>query len=65
MILVDIPLEDCDCEREKTRDILDCIELEYDVLLSLSVMDVATFNKYLSVEPFYQNVLRDGVILSA
>ena len=65
MVLADIPLEDRWIERVKIRSILDYIELEYDVLLSLSVMDCATFKKYLSVEPFYQNVIRDGVILSA
>jgi len=38
---------------------------EHDVLISLFVKDCETFYKFLPVEPFYQNVLKDGVLLSA
>ena len=39
--------------------------LEFDVVISLFIKDCSTFYKYLKAEPFYQNVLRDGVVLSA
>jgi predicted nucleotidyltransferase len=65
MVLADIPLEDRGREREKIRSILGCIDLDYDVVLCLNVTDCETFNKFLPVEPFYKNVLKDGVILSA
>ena len=35
--------------------------LEYDLLISATIKDVETFNKYLDVLPFYQNVLREGI----
>ena len=35
--------------------------LEYDLLISATIKDVETFNKYLEVLPFYQNVLREGI----
>ena len=65
MILADIPLEARNREREKIWDILGYIDLDYEVFLSLKVTDCATFNKFLPVEPFYRNVLKDGVVLSA
>jgi predicted nucleotidyltransferase len=65
MILADIPLEDRGRERSKIRGMLNYIDLEHDVVLSLNVTDCVTFNKFLPVEPFYRNVLRDGVVLSA
>jgi len=65
MVLADIQLEDRGCERVKIRKLLNCIELELEIVLSLNVTDCKTFNKFLQVEPFYQNVIKDGVILSA
>ena len=65
MILADIPLEDRGREREKIRKILNCIDLDLDVVLSLNVTDCETFNRFLPVEPFYKRVIGDGVILSA
>lgn len=37
------------------------LELEYDLLISATIKDVETFNKYLNVLPFYQNVLKEGI----
>ncbi|MCL2163101.1 MAG: nucleotidyltransferase domain-containing protein [Oscillospiraceae bacterium] len=65
MILADIKIEDRGRERMKIRKLLNYMELELDIVLSLKVTDCETFNKFLHVEPFYQNVIRDGVILSA
>lgn len=65
MVLADIPLADRNTERKKIRDILGYIELDYDVVLSLNVTDCTTFNKYIEDLPFYINVSKEGVILSA
>ena len=65
MILADIPREECWKERLKISNLTGWLDLKYDVLISLHVTDCTTFYKFLRVEPFYQNVLRDGVILSA
>ena len=65
LILADIPLKNRWREREKIREIIGRIDMDYDVVLCLSVVDSDTFNKYLPVEPFYTNVLKDGLILSA
>ena len=65
MILANIPLEDCGLEREKIRKLLDYIDLNNDIVLSLSVANCDTFYRFLPTEPFYQNVIKDGVLLSA
>ena len=65
MILADIPLEDRGREWERIWDILGYIDLDHDIILSLNVTDCATFNKYVEDLPFYTNVLKDGVMLSA
>jgi hypothetical protein len=39
--------------------------VEYDVCLSLTVKDSQTFDAWADVVPFYRNVNRKGVLLSA
>jgi len=41
------------------------LDLEHDVLVSLNVTDCATFYEYIDDLPFYMNVLKEGVELSA
>ncbi|MDR0863007.1 MAG: nucleotidyltransferase domain-containing protein [Oscillospiraceae bacterium] len=65
MILADIPAEDAWRYNSAIISKTSMLGLEYDVLISPYVKDCATFYKWLSVEPFYQNVLRDGVELIA
>ena len=65
MILAEIQPENRGRERMKIRKFLGYIELELDLVVSLNVTDCKTFDTFLKVEPFYQNVMRDGVILSA
>ena len=35
--------------------------LRYDMVISVTVKDIETFNKYCDVLPFYQNVMKEGV----
>jgi len=65
MVLADIPLDARSREREKIRCLLGYIDLDLDVVLCLKVTDCETFKRFLPVEPFYRNVLNDGVILNA
>ncbi|MDR1135898.1 MAG: nucleotidyltransferase domain-containing protein [Clostridiales Family XIII bacterium] len=65
MVLADIPLE----ERWRTylqiSELTGYLSLEYDVLVSINVIDCATFYKYINDLPFYVNVMKDGVELGA
>ena len=65
MILANIPCENRGYERSNIRSILGNIDLDYDIVIDLKVTDCETFNKYLTIEPYYMNILKDGVILSA
>ena len=35
--------------------------IQYDLLISVTIKDIETFNKHLDVLPFYQNVMREGI----
>jgi predicted nucleotidyltransferase len=65
MVLADIPREDQGLERNKIRDIQGYIDLDYDVVLSLNVVDCETFYRFLQVEPFNRNIMKEGVVISA
>jgi predicted nucleotidyltransferase len=65
MVLADIPAQDRLKEREKIRSLTGDLDLEYDVVLSVCVNDCATFYRYANDLPFYMNVLKEGVMLSA
>jgi predicted nucleotidyltransferase len=38
---------------------------EHDIVVTVFFKDCSTFYKFLPAEPFYQNVMREGVLLSA
>ena len=35
--------------------------LQYDLVISATIKDIETFNMYLDVLPFYQNVMKEGI----
>ena len=35
--------------------------LQYDLVISSTIKDIETFNMYLDVLPFYQNVMKEGI----
>jgi len=39
--------------------------LEHDLVISLVINDIGTFEQWLPVMPFYQNVRKEGVVLYA
>jgi predicted nucleotidyltransferase len=64
-VLADVPLEECHDEYKKISGLAGDLCLEYDVVVSIHVSSYATFYKFLRVEPFFQNVLNEGVVISA
>jgi predicted nucleotidyltransferase len=65
MILANIPHADTNKERKRIWSLTGDLDLDYGVLVSLNVTDCATFYKYVNDLPFYMNVMKDGVLLSA
>ena len=65
MVLVDISREEaCRVDNELNK-LANALGYKHDVLVSLFIKDCETFYKYLPVEPFYMNVMKEGVLLSA
>ena len=65
IILADIPAADTDLFDAQLIKHANRLGLKYDVVISIFIKDCGTFYKYLPAEPFYQNVLNEGVLLSA
>ena len=64
MILTDIPEEDMFKYKDKIWDYVYDIDLEYDILISVLVKNIKTFNDWIDYMPFYMNVQKEGVILN-
>jgi len=58
-MLADIPCQAYEAIHDHTGD----ISLEYDVLVSLHVIDSATYYRYVEILPFYRDAIRNGVVL--
>ena len=65
MILADVTAEEASRLRHKTVRLTSRLGLEYDVVISLHIKDKQTFYEWLNVMPFYQNVIKEGIELSA
>jgi len=65
MALVDLPSEDADRFDMQLTRFTNKLGMEYDLIISLLIKDCETFYKFLPADPFYQNVMRDGVMLGA
>ena len=65
LVLANIPREDTRKIYKKIWSIIGDLDLEYNVFISIHVTDCTTFYQYANDLPFYMNVLRDGVELSA
>ena len=65
MALVDIEKSELAKYRRTVSDFSNDIDLKYDVLLSVKLQDKFTFEKYRNDLPYYMNVVREGVNISA
>ena len=65
LVLADIPHESCSDEYEKINRFISRLGLENDILITVSITDCSTFYRFIDDLPFYMNVQREGVVLSA
>ena len=63
LILADIDKEDCWRYRQSFTEIVDCLSLELDIVISLHVIDTETFERWNQVTPFYRNIQCEGVVI--
>ena len=65
MILVDTPRSAISELSKQVDDVSSDLSLDYDIVISPIVENRDFFNNYLPVLPFFQNVRREGVKISA
>jgi len=63
-ILANVPQEEAGKWRNEINKKIPYIDLDYDILVSLKVTGCDIFKQYVNTLPFYQNVIREGVLLS-
>ena len=61
MILADIAREEIAMYKKPFLKLSGELGLENDIVITITLKDIATFNKYLNAIPFYQAVEREGV----
>ena len=61
MVLADVPAHELTAYKKEFVKLTSALGLEYDVVITVTLKDSATFNRYYSVMPFYQNVLKEGI----
>ena len=62
-IIANVPREEATKWRRDINKRMPGIDLEYDLLVSLHIINSDMFKQYYPVLPFYQNVLQEGVEL--
>ena len=60
-ILANVPRDEVTKWRRDINKHISGIDLEYDLLVSLHVINSGMFYNHIDVLPFYKNVLREGV----
>jgi len=63
-VLADIPPEDVCITGLKIRRLTGHLELEHDVVISIHVTCGSDFRDFYSVQPYYMNVIKEGVEIS-
>ncbi len=64
MILVDISREELFKYKQPFIELTADLGLEYDIVITVSIKDKYTFDKYLHAVPFYQNIAREGISIA-
>lgn len=62
MIMVDMPRDELYKYRKLMSDFCADLDLENNVFLSPKLQSVSFFNEWKNTLPFYQNVIKDGVL---
>ncbi len=62
MIMVDMDREELVKYRRKINDFCADLDLEYNVLLASKLQSQPFFDEWKTTLPFYQNVIKDGVM---
>ena len=64
LVLADVPRQKLAAYQKPFLKATSHLGLEYDVVVTVTLKDTDTFEKYLDAVPFYQNVRKEGVPLA-
>ena len=64
LVLADVPRDKLAAYKKPFLKSTSDLGLEYDVVVTVTLKDTDTFEKYLDAVPFYQNVRKEGVPLA-
>ena len=64
LVLVDVPRDKLAAYKKPFLKATSELGLEYDVVVTVTLKDTDTFEKYLDAVPFYQNVRKEGIPLA-
>ncbi len=61
MVLANIPREELSSYKKPFIMLTSELGLQYDIVVTVTLKDTETFNKYSEALPFYANVKREGI----
>lgn len=61
MILADVPREELSKYKKPFIALTSELGLIYDIVITVTLKDTYTFNRYLDAVPFYSNVKKEGI----
>ena len=61
MVLANVPREGLASYKKPFIELASELGLAYDVVVTVTLKDTETFNKYLDAVPFYTNVKKEGI----
>ena len=64
MVLVDASSEEISAYKKIFTSLTSELGLMHDTVITVTLKDTETFNRYLDAVPFYQNVKREGVSIA-
>ena len=64
LIIAHVSQEEAGAQRGNIRRCLPGIDLEFDLTISLHVTGYDTFYRFQDALPFYQNIIKEGVVLN-
>lgn len=61
MVLADVPREELSAYKKPFISLTSELGLLHDVVVTVTLKDTLTFNKYIDAVPFYANIKKEGI----
>ena len=58
-----LPQQEANTWRRNINDRIPYLDLEYDILVSIKIINSALFYQYADILPFFMNIMNEGVVL--